>query len=372
MSSSPLTIVQVLPALNGGGVERGTVEVSRELVQRGHRSIVVSGGGKLAKEIEDHGGVHVTMSIGEKSPLTFRHVVNLRNLVLRDRVDVLHARSRVPAWVAWLCWKSLPKTNRPHFVTTAHGLYSVNRYSEIMTSGERVIAISETVRSYLHQNYPRLAADRVCVIPRGVDPQDFPRGYQPSAEWLERWFQQFPDLLGRPVITLVGRLTRCKGHHDLIEIVDRLRKTIPEIRAVVVGGVDPKRQQYAAEIQAQIERRGLADHIVLAGHRSDVREIYAVSSVVLALTSDPPEAFGRTTVESLSMGIPVVGYEHGGTAEILKNLFPNGLVPAGHVDAAAKAIETILAHGAPVPENTLYLKERMLAQTLAVYEEIAA
>lgn len=372
MSSRSYTVAQILPSLNGGGVERGTVEVSRELVRTGHRSIVISGGGKLAVEIENHGGTHIKLPVGEKSPLTLRHVFTLRNLLRSEQVDILHARSRVPAWVAWLAWKSLPAASRPKFVTTAHGLYSVNRYSEIMTAGERVIAISETVEQYLKRSYPRLSTDRIRVIPRGIDVADFPRSFQPSPEWLTTWYGQFPELVGRPVITLVGRITRCKGHDDLVEIVDRLSGTFPDLRALVVGGEDPKRKQYAAEVKRLIAERGLQERILLTGHRADVREIYSLSNVVLSLTSDPPEAFGRTTVEALSMGVPVVGYDHGGTGEILRNLFPQGLVPAGDVAGAAAAIARILQEGAVVPENTIYLKQQMLARTLATYEELAA
>lgn len=362
----------MLPALESGGVERGTVELSEELVRRGHRSIVISGGGTLTAELIRHGGEHHTWSVGVKSPLTLRWVWPLRNLLVREHVDILHVRSRVPAWVGRLAWMSLPQTLRPHFVTTAHGLYSVNRYSQIMASGERVIAISETVEQYLRRNYSCLDAERIRIIPRGVDAEQFPRGYRPSWDWLDQFYASQPQLHGGPIVSLVGRITRCKGHHDLVDIIDLLRRDIPGIRALIVGGEDPKRRQYAAEIRSEIERRGLQEHLVFLGHRSDVREIYAVSSVVLSLTSDPPEAFGRTTVEALNMGTPVVGYDHGGTGEILRRVFPAGVVPPGDVRAAAQAIQRILKDGAQVPSEHPYLKHRMLEQTLAVYEELAA
>jgi len=362
----------MLPSLDGGGVERGTVELSEELVRRGHRSMVISSGGRLTPTILEHGGEHICWSIGKKSPMTLRWFWPLRQLLKRESVDILHVRSRVPAWVAWMAWKGLPVAQRPKFVTTAHGLYSVNRYSEIMTSGERVIAISETVRDYLKTNYERIDAEKIRVVPRGVDPNEFPRGFQPSAQWLENWYEEFPQLLGRPVISLVGRLTRLKGHRDLIEIVDQLRHSIPEIQALIVGAPDPRRQGYADELKQLVAERQLGDHVIFAGHRKDVREIYAVSNAVMCLTADPPEAFGRTTVEALSIGTPVIGYDHGGTGEILRTLYPGGVIPVGEIAAAVNTVQRVLNQPGDVPSEHPYLKQTMLDQTISIYDELAA
>ncbi|WP_437204652.1 glycosyltransferase family 4 protein [Planctomicrobium sp. SH664] len=372
MSRKRLTVVQVLPSLDGGGVELGTVELSQELARRGHRSIVISGGGKLVEQIEADGGEHVCWPIGKKSPATLLWARQLKKLLRREKVDILHARSRIPAWVCWVALKTMIFGRKPRFVTTAHGLYSVNRYSEIMTSGERVIAISETVEHYLRESYPRLNPQRIRLIPEGIDEEQFPRGFQPSSRWIDKWYAEYPQLMGKPVIALVGRITRCKGHDDFIEIVDQLRLCCPDIIGLIVGGEDPRRRSYADEIRRLVEQRGLQEHIVFTGHRRDVAEIFSSCNVVLSLTSDPPEAFGRTTAEALSLGIPVVGYDHGGTGEILRKAFPEGLVPSGNVAAAAQQVGRILAEGASVPSDHPYLKDRMLRQTLSLYEELAA
>jgi glycosyltransferase involved in cell wall biosynthesis len=284
MTAHPLTIVQMIPELHGGGVERGTIEISEELVRQGHRSIVISAGGPLVSQLQEHGAEHVQWNIRSKSPLSLRWVRPLRRFLNENNVDILHARSRIPGWIAYLCWKRMNAATRPHFVTTAHGLYSVNKYSEVMTRGERVIAISETVSSYLKDNYPRINAASITTIPRGIDPADFPRHFQPSQQWLQDWFEEFPQLAGRPTISLIGRLTRLKGHLDLIKIVDKLRYKIPDIQALIVGSVDPRRAQYAEEVHAEVKRRKLEKNIVFAGQRSEIREIYSVSNVVLSLT----------------------------------------------------------------------------------------
>ncbi|MCG8427573.1 MAG: glycosyltransferase, partial [Chromatiales bacterium] len=189
MAERKLKVVQVLPALDGGGVERGTLEVADALVQAGHESVVVSAGGRMVAELEGAGSRHVVWNLGKKSPLTLLQVPLVRRWLQRERADILHLRSRMPAWILWLAWCSLPVDQRPKLVTTVHGLYSVSGYSRIMCRGERVIAVSKTVENYIFQNYPQTEKERVRLIYRGVDPAAFPRGYRPEPAWLENWYR---------------------------------------------------------------------------------------------------------------------------------------------------------------------------------------
>ncbi|MFG0333087.1 MAG: glycosyltransferase, partial [Maioricimonas sp. JB049] len=222
-SEQRLTVLQVLPALDSGGVERGTLEVAEELVRRGHRSAVVSAGGRMVNRLMASGSEHFSMPIGVKSPLTLRHVSAFRRLLLQVRPDILHVRSRMPAWIAWLAWKTLPQDRRPRFLTTAHGMYSVNRYSAIMTRGEVVIAVSNTIRDYLLQNYPALPEERIRVIHRGVAPETFPYGFQPASSWKSKFFAYHPRGAGKPIITLPGRITRLKGHPEFLNLMASLK-----------------------------------------------------------------------------------------------------------------------------------------------------
>ena len=371
-----LKVLQLLPALNSGGVERGTLEIARALVTAGHESVVLSKGGRLVEQLQREGSRHLARDLGRKSPATFLQYRALRRLFEAERFDIVHARSRLPAWVAWLAWRGMPAGARPHFVTTVHGMHSVSRYSAIMCAGERVIAVSDTVRDYIRTHYPpsrwpHLADERITVIPRGIDPAEFPRDYQPSDEWLVRFHAEFPQIAGRKVLTLPGRLTRLKGHHDFISLVARLVGEGLDVAGLIVGGEDPKRPGYAKEIRERVQAEGLGERIVFTGHRSDVREIYAVSDCVLSLSSTP-ESFGRTVLEPLAMGRPVVGYAHGGVAEILGELFPQGAVGKGDVAAATERAQDVIAGRTPVVEfNTRFLLERMQAQTLAVYGVLA-
>ena len=362
-----MKVVQLVPELESGGVERGTVEMARHLAAHGHQSLVISGGGRMVAELSQPGSRHIRLPVGRKSLRSLGLVPKLRKLFAAERPDIIHLRSRVPGWLAWLAWRRMDPATRPHLVTTVHGFYSVNRWSAIMTRGERVICVSESIRKYVLDNYPAVPPDSLRVVNRGIDPARYPHGYRPPDDWLESFHGEFPATRGRRLVTLPGRITRLKGHQDLLEILRRLPD--PQIHALVVGGAHPKRRAYLAEIEDKIAAAGLAERITLTGPRSDLREILAISDVVLSLTRQP-ESFGRTTLEALGLGRPVVGYDHGGVSEQLDALLPEGKVPPGDTAAAAAAIRRFLDHPPAVPAGHPYTLQAMLDGTLAVYQEL--
>ena len=366
-----LTVLQVLPALEGGGVERGVLEVAEALVAAGHRSLVVSAGGRMVAELVSRGSEHITRALGIKSPLTLRHIPWLRRLIAKERVDVIDIHSRMPGWITFLAWKSLPKTTRPAFISTLHGLHSTGFYSSIMCRGEQVIVVSETVREYVRKNYSFVPEERLHLIPRGIDGCEYPRGYQPDDVWKHGFFQQFPDTVRQPLITLAGRITRLKGHADFLQMLARLRDRDVAAHGLIVGGTDPRKTAYADEIKALAESLQLSDRVTFTGHRSDLKQIYAVSSIVLSLSSTP-ESFGRTVAEALSVGTPVVGYNHGGVAEILAAQFPLGAVETGNLDALTERAASILTQSPrPIPGPNVFEKSTMLRRTLEVYVSAA-
>ncbi len=384
-ASRPVKVLQVLPALDGGGVERGTVEIARALVARGHESTVLSAGGRLVAQLEREESRHIALDLGRKSPLTLLKYRAVRELLAREQFDIVHVRSRLPAWVVFLAWRGMDAATRPHLVSTVHGMYSTSAYSGIMCRGERVIAVSDTVRGYIERNYsqgtagahwPQVDMNRVVTIPRGVDPQEFPWQYQPPANWLATFRAQYPQLDGKFVVTLPGRLTRLKGHHDFIAIIGTLVAMGLDIVGLVVGGEDPQRPAYAQEIRARVVNEGLQERVLFLGHRSDMREIYAVSDCVLSL-SGKPEAFGRTVLEALALGRPVVAYAHGGVAEILAALFPFGAVVNGDAKGVAARLVNVLqgrqsGNTPQVIRNERFVLAEMQQRTLAIYEELAS
>ena len=289
----PLTVLQTLPALEVGGVERGTVEVAGELVRQGHRALVISAGGALTADLLSAGARHYAWPVGKKSPLTLLLARKLRRFLMEQKVDILHARSRLPAWVAYLAWKNMPAETRPIFITTVHGPYSVNRYSGIMTRGQRVIAISEFIRDHILDNYPGVDPENISVIPRGVDPGYFPSGYVPDVLWLDQWRQTCPQAQGKALITLPGRITRWKGHADFIDIISALKQAGQNVHGLIAGGASPGRRRYQRELRRMVATRGLDNYITFLGHRDDMREVLAISNVVLSLAKTPRPSAGR-------------------------------------------------------------------------------
>lgn len=365
-----MKVLQVLPALDSGGVERGTLEIADALVQAGHDSHVASAGGRLVSDLVSAGSAHHTWNLGGKSPATLLQVRPFRRWLASEHFDIVHVRSRLPAWVVWQALKKLPSRSRPHFITTVHGLNSVSRYSKILTRGERVIAVSQTCRQYILDNYPDTPEQRLRVIPRGIDPDYWQRGYQPSEDWLEAWYSEFPEARDRFTVTLPGRLSRLKGHEDFLTIVERLRAEIPGLLGLIVGGAAEGKAHYEQELRNLVRQKNLESTVIFTGPRQDIRDIYAVSDVVLSL-STKPESFGRTVLEPLAMGTPVVGYNRGGVGEILEALYPDGAVPATDTMAAARAVLAVKAgQTMAVRPNQQFLLQTMQAQTLAVYREV--
>lgn len=367
MSKQRLTIVQVLPELASGGVEVCTLETSAALVAAGHRSIVISSGGPMVAALEAAGSEHIALPVHRKSLRTLRQVTAVRRIVAEVSADVVHARSRVPAWVCQLALKSMPKASRPAFATTVHGLYSTNAYSAVMTYGDAVIAVSNTVRDYIVENYPHCDTRKIRTIPHGIDPTEYSFGYRPAEKWQSDFAKQFPQTNGKQLVTLPGRLTRLKGHFDFLDAIERLPDSV---HGLIVGGEDPRRAAYAAELRDAIVDRQLSNRITLTGHRSDLRNVMAISDVVLSL-STKPESFGKTALEAVSLGKPVIGYDHGGVGEILDEFFPDGQVAVGDAGKLVACIQSTLANRPDVRENREWTLSRAMERELDVYQQLA-
>lgn len=335
-----MRVLQLLPALESGGVERSTLETAAALVEAGHRSFVVSAGGRLVDALLATGSTHIALDIGRKSLWTLRHIGSLRRLIESLKPDIVHARSRLPAWITHWALSGL-RGRRPRFITSVHGLNSPGHYSAIMTRGDRVICVSETVREYVLRQYPSVEARKLEVISPGIDPVEFSFGHLPSEVWRSAFFREYPRLADGALITLPGRGTRLKGHATAVALLARLRAAGIDARLLLLGARELGREAYLDEIEEVARRLGVADALVVSPPRSDVRDVMAVSSLLLQLSSKP-EAFGRTVLEALSLGRPVLGFDQGGVGEQLARYFPAGQIPPGDTTTlAVRAIEML-------------------------------
>ncbi|WP_445365221.1 glycosyltransferase family 4 protein [Microbulbifer sp. ANSA001] len=363
-----MKVMQLLPALNSGGVERGTLDLARMLIQAGHTSIVVSSGGTMVPKLESEGSRHFTLPIHKKSLSSLLQVRPLRQLIEWEAPDILHVRSRVPAWLTFLAWRKLDIQSRPRLISTAHGLYSINRYSAIMARSEQVIAISECVNDYLHDNYQAYLQRPPEVIYRGVDTEEFNPNISVPADWKANIEKEYPNLANKQWLLLPGRLTRWKGHEDFIELIQRLISKHHDIHGIILGGAEANKSHYEKELKQKVREKGIEGHLTFVGHRSDIRYWYKESRLVYNL-SKRPEPFGRTVIESAAMGTPVIGYNIGGPAESLRVCFPQGLVEQNDAEALYNRSRELLK--GPKQKASLsedFTLKRQAEHTIEVYE----
>jgi glycosyltransferase involved in cell wall biosynthesis len=372
----PPRVLQVLPSLVSGGVERGTIEISAALAAAGWGSYVASAGGKMTHELTRHGATHFTLPLASKNPLVMHgNIARLAALIAEHDIDIVHARSRAPAWSAWAASR---RTGR-HFVTTFHNAYGDSTrlrrwYNSVMSRGERVIAISHFVAEHAAAVYD-IGADRLRVIHRGVDLTRFDP-QRISAERLIQLAKQWrlPD--DRPIIMLPGRLTRWKGQLDLVTAMAALDRR--DVLCLLVGS-DEGRPAFRRELEATIAARGLGEVFQLVDDCNDMPAALMLADVVVS-ASNRPEGFGRVIVEAQAMGRPIVATDHGGARETVLPDETGWLVRPGDPQALAGAIaealalsveeRAILAERAIAHARERFGIDRMCAETLAVYGEI--
>jgi glycosyltransferase involved in cell wall biosynthesis len=371
-------VLQVLPALQTGGVERGTCDMAAALMDAGWRAIVASAGGPMTRELERVGALHLTLPLDSKNPfVVWRNAARLGEICARWRVDIVHARSRAPAW------SGLWATRRAGipFVTTFHGTYNAGnalkrRYNAVMTAGDRMIAISDFIADHVRAEYD-CPPERIRVIPRGVDIRSFdPDAVKP--ERIIRLSREWRLADGAPVIMLPGRLTRWKGQGVLIDAMARLGRR--DVQAVLVGA-DQGRTAYRAELEAQVARYGLEGVVRIADHCADMPAAYRLADIVVSASTDP-EAFGRVVAEAGAMGRPVIVSGHGGAREIVVDGVTGWLTPPADSSALAEALARALdlplaerqrlAAAAIAHVRAHYTKAAMAEATIAVYEELLA
>lgn len=365
------TVLQVLPALVSGGVERGTLEIAEALVADGWRALVASAGGPLVEPLERLGARHIALPLGGKSPAAiWRNAAALAELVRAEGVGIVHARSRAPAWAGLLA----ARRTGARFVTTYHGTYNEafpgkRLYNSVMARGERVVAISHFIAEHIRARHGTDPA-RLRVIPRGVDERRFdPAKVPPARVAALRDAWGVPE--GLPVVLLPGRLTRWKGQTVLLDAMAALPG---DTLALLVG-----EGSLRGELEARIRDRGLGDRVRLCGHAEDMPAALLLADVALHASTDP-EAFGRTVVEAQAMARLVVASDLGAPRETVEEGVTGWRVRPGDSAALAAAIARALAlppaERAAMGERARaavlarYTTRAMQEATLAVYREL--
>jgi len=362
MSRKHLRILQILPELHVGGVETGTVDLAKYLVQHGHHSVIVSHGGPLIEDLLKYGSLHYHLPVHKKNLWTaFRCVRALRKIIIKERIDIVHARSRVPGWIAFFATRE----TEAEFLTTCHGHYSTHLFSRVMGWAKLLIVPSEATGKHMVQNF-KVAPENLRVIPRSVD--------------LERFKVKRKEEAGKStyVVTIVGRITPIKGHKYFLKAMAKVMRSMPYVKIRIVGDAPAKKQVYRQEIEVLVKRLGLMENVEFMGNRRDVPQVMAQSDVVV-MASTAAESFGRVALEAQAVGVPVVATKVGGLVDIIEDQRTGLLVLPKDTDAMAEAILCLLNDKAlarsMVKEAQKRLKEkftldRMATMTLDVYREI--
>lgn len=366
-----MNVLQILPELNAGGVERTTLEVAEALLREGHTAHIASNGGRLARELKDRGAILHTLKVGSKNPLRLRQNTKaLIDIIKTHKIDIAHARSRAPAWPAYTAARAC----QIPFVTTYHGIYNAQsslkrRYNSIMARGDVIIANSEYTKAHILKEH-RSEASQIVVIPRGVDLSEFDPEkitLEQTASFRAAWNVQ----PAQKVILLPGRLTRWKGQEDAIQAFAKIKAD-----AILVLMGDPQgRDAYVKELENTLEKTGLAARVRIVDHTSDMAGALSAADVVVS-ASTQPEAFGRVSIEAQAMGRPIVATAHGGSLETIMDGQTGYLVPPGDMDAFAGAISKALVwktydgQAARARICKEFSKERLQSSTLAVYRRV--
>ncbi len=358
-----MKVLQILPALELGGVERGTVDLARALKLKGIEVVVISEGGALVQELEREKIPHYTLPVGKKSLFSLSLVPRLVEIIQKERIDLVHARSRVPGWIAWLASR---KAGVP-FVTTCHGYYSKHPLSRVMGWGRKVIVPSHVIARHMIEDFG-VAPERIVRIPRGVDLSQFP--YH-SAKY------QGPAPKTFRVVNL-GRFSPIKGQLEFLRAVHRVRQRGISLEVWLAGSEGKGKTRYTEKIQETIHQLGLEKSVKLLGARRDVPQLLAEADL-LVLSSLVPESFGRVLIEAGAVGTACIATRLGGALEIIEDGKDGLLVPPRDEEAMAEAIVRLLQNRNEAREMAHRLREKverefsleqMAQKTLEVYQEL--
>ncbi len=354
-----MNILQVIPKLDVGGVETGTVDLAKELVKRGHKAIVVSNGGRLVKELLGTSARHIKLPVHKKSFLTaFKMIKKLEYIIKEEQIDIVHARSRVPAMIAFFATR---RTNA-NFITTAHGYYSTHVLSRVMGWGRFVIVASSVIGRHMIEDFG-VPHERIKFIPRGVDLNKFT-------------FKQMRHKTEYK-IGIVGRITPIKGHAFFLQAIARVVRIFPKAKIWIVGDAPEDKPEYKESLRALINKLDIERFVEFLGSRNDVPKIMSELDL-LVLPSVGQEAFGRVIIEAGASGVPVVATRIGGAVDIVENEKTGLLVKPGDIMELVDSIIRLLkdrelarnfAIEARKKVEKEYGLDRLTENTIKVYEE---
>lgn len=369
--SKKIKILQVLRRLDASEVAHSTIELAKFLIHSGYDSCVLSNGGIMQETLEKEGSKHFTLPVHQKSLVNFNTIWRIRSLFMRERFDIIHIHSRMSAWFVYAAWKQLPSYMRPKLVTTFNSYYPIDTYAEVVSKGEVIIYPSKSVKNFVLEKLPSTRKKKLRVVHKGIDSNKFPYGYRPNSKWLEEWNDENSSFKDKFIISLPGSITSRKGHSDFLHILFYLKQDGIPVHGLIIGPSDADNEGYYLSLNNNIKRLGLTNDISLLHDRKDLREIIAVSDLVLSC-SIMPEAFDKASLVSLSLGVPLIAYSHGVLREHQKALYPYGIVEANKKSTMRLKIREFYGlKEKPKPlKNEKFTIECAHKEVLNIYKEV--
>ena len=370
-----MKVMRLLSSLKHDESERGIFHLGRALVKRGHTSIIISSADtehELVKRLKRDGNIYHQLSLEKKSWLSLRQIWPLRQLIEKYQPDIIHLHSRTPAWILHWALKGAKVAKKPMLVSTMYGFYPLNSYARALLNVDCLITVSDSVSDYLLKglkevkNPPR----SIVRIYRGVDTRNFPYRYNPSVYWIHRTFAEYPELEHKKWLLFPTIIGQEYGQEWLIDILGNLSEDFPNLHIIIMDD-DSRREVVHEEFMQRINALELRDKFTFIGTKhNDMREWLAASNLVLGLANQP-ESIGINVLQAIHLGTPVVGWNKAAFNEILKPLYPQGLVKEDTAYALCKVIRIQLENAMRPPITDKFTMQQMIDETLEVYRSLS-
>lgn len=370
-----MKVMRLLSSLKHDESERGIFHLGRALVKDEHTSIIIASADKdhdLVKRLERDGNIYYQLPMTKKSWLSLLQVAPLRRLIEKHEPDIIHIHSRTPAWILHLALRRAKLKRRPKLVSTVYGFYSINKYSQALLDVDTIITVSNSVTDYLEKRlrHESVNAKTIRRIYRGVDTRRYPYRHNPSVYWLRHTFAEYPELEHKKWLVFPTIIGNEYGQEWLIDILGNLQEQFPNIHVIIMDEDYREGDVAHEDFRQRSNTLGLSDRITYVGSkRNDMREWLSAANIVLALANQP-ESIGINALQAIHLGTPVIGWDQAAFSEILKPLYPQGLVKQYNAQALCKAVRNQLECVTRPEMTDKFTMREMIGETISVYQRL--
>ncbi|MFW2177243.1 MULTISPECIES: glycosyltransferase [unclassified Moraxella] len=368
-----MKILRLLSSLHHNEDERSILKLTRSLVKQGHQSLIIAStdpNHEFAERLKEQGSSYTQLYLEKNSWLTLISVFGVWRQIRQFRPDIIHIHSRTPAWIVKWALNLIAEDYRPITVATIYGYYPVNAYNKAIFDVDHLISVSNSVSAHIKQHHKEYDDGRITRIYRGVDSQKYVYRHQPSVHWLHQVFAEYPELEHKKWLIFPYEIDGQTGQHWLIDIIGNLKHTMPNLHIVIMDD-DSNPSMYFEEFVQRLTALNLQKYMTFIGKRDDVREWLCSASLVLGLANEP-ESIGMSVLKAVHLGTPVVAWHHGIYKELLRQLYPQGLVHQQTAHALCEVVQARLDAKERPALTTQFSQKQTVEQIIALYERLLA